>query len=132
MRRRLYGLKLLLFYLVLCGFSGTNQEAVETFRSSMERHDVKELSPFLDQKVDITYDNTESTYSKAQAQMIITEFYNKYKPHHFKIEYMGNVPANDVQYIIGTAHSKTGRFKIYLCIRTRGNRQVICEMKISR
>lgn len=118
--------------LMLCSFSGVTQEVVETLKISIQTKDSKDFAQFFDNTVDLTYGNTQSTYSRTQAQMILNDFYSKNNPQSFKIDFTGNAPNNEAQYVIGTIKTATGKFKLYLYIKSQGNKQLVKEIKISQ
>jgi hypothetical protein len=129
--------KLRLFFVTIisvicCSFLSADQDIVETFRVSLQNRDASGMSPYFDHTVDMTYNNTQSTYSKTQAQMILHDFYTRHHPKSFKVDYIGASPTGDARYVVGTAQTTTGIFKIYLYISLQGKRQVIREMKIFR
>lgn len=132
MSRILHWVQVTIIVVLSCSFSGAAQGVVETFRMSMQRHDAGDLARFFDNTVDITYEHTQSVYSKTQARMILNDFYTRYNPQNFEVEYNSRSQANDAQYIIGTANTAKGKFKVFFFIRLRGKRQVIREMKILR
>ena len=105
---------------------------VQSFKTSMSNKEAQDISNLLDNSVELTYNNLHSTYSRGQAILIFDDFYNKNHPISFKVDYKGNSSESDAQYILGTAITQNGNFKIFLYIKKKGNRFVIQEMKIDK
>lgn len=118
-----------------CSFGSPSQdvdEVIQGLKSSMDTRNAKSFSSFLDNTVDIIYSNTHSTYTRGHAIIILNDFYNKYHPKSFKVDFKGNSPQSDAQYIIGTAQTENGLFRVYLYIKTKNGKAVVQEMKIAQ
>ncbi len=90
------------------------------------------IALYFDNTVDLTYDNTQSTYSKIQAEMILRDFYLKHSPKNFNVDYLGNSPNNDAQYLIATLQTSTGKYRVYMYFRNKDGKKIIKEIKISK
>lgn len=130
---------LFLFLFTLCylstAFASDDQDVnniVQSFKSSMGNKDAQDISTLLDNSVELTYNKLHSTYSRGQALLILDDFYNKNHPHSFKVDYKGISSQSDGHYVLGTAITQNGPFKIFLYIKKKGNRFVIQEMKIDK
>lgn len=118
-----------------CSFGSLSQdvdEVIQGLKSSMDTRNAKSFSGFLDNTVDIIYSNTHSTYTRGHAIIILNDFYNKYHPKSFKVDFKGSSPQSDAQYIIGTAQTENGLFRVYLYIKTKNGKPVVQEMKIAQ
>lgn len=107
-------------------------ELVKTFRSTMESKDTKIFSNILDNTVEITYNNQHSNFSKGQAILILQDFLDKNTPNNFKIEYQGVSNQKDEHYVLGTAKTNSGSYKIFLYIKKKDGKYVIQELKIDK
>lgn len=105
---------------------------VNTFRTSMYSRDAEEMSEFIDNTIELTYGNTHSTYSRDHALVILSNFYSKNLPTSFNIDYTGISANKDAHYVIGTAVTQNGKFKVFLYIKNKGGKFVIQEMKIDK
>lgn len=129
---------LIIFFLLNCfslarasGEQSINN-IVQSFKTSMGNKDAQDISQLLDNSVELTYSNLHSTYSRGQALLILDDFYNKNRPSSFAVEYKGISSHNDGHYILGTATTQNGPYKIFLYIKKKGSRFVIQEMKIDK
>jgi len=98
----------------------------------MKGGDSEAMGQLFDNSVEMAYPNTQSTYSRTQAQMILKNFYTQNKPRDFVVQYTGESPEGDANYVIGLLTAKTGKYKVYFYVKHKGDKQVIQEMKISR
>ena len=73
----------------------------------------RELAKMLDKTVEITIVNHESTYSKAQAEMVLENFFEKNKPQSFQIVHKG-ASNEGSKYGIGKLVTQNGTFRTYI------------------
>ena len=107
-------------------------EVVQTLMSSMNSRNAKNFSEFFDNTIDMTYSNNHSTYTRSHAMVILNDFYNKNHPSSFKVDFKGVSPHSDAQYIIGTASTENGPYRVYLYIKNKDGKPVVQEMKIAK
>ena len=107
-------------------------DVIQTLKTSMNRRDAKNFSSFFDNTIDLTYSSTHSVYTRSHAIVILNDFYNKNHPRSFKVDFKGVSPHSDAQYIIGTATTENGLFRVYLYIKNKDGKLVIQEMKIAK
>jgi hypothetical protein len=133
-RKSFLTLMLLMLNALWCLGEGTQSvdETVQSFKSSINRRDTKLLSSILDNNIELTFNNTHNTYARGHAVIILNDFYLKNKPIFFKVDFRGSYPNMEDQYIIGTATTQTGNFKIYLYLKSKEGRFVIQELKIGK
>ena len=61
-------------------------EVIEDIKTAMKTGSSKELGKFLYQSVDVTMDGNIQTYSKAQAEIVLRDFFKDHVPdqlHHY-------------------------------------------------
>lgn len=107
-------------------------EVVQTFKSSVQSNDALMLSDLLDNTVELTFASNHSTYTKKHTEIILSDFYRKYRPKTLKIDYCSNLSPIGVQYVIGTIESPKQRFKVYLFVINKDHKKVIQEIKITK
>jgi ABC-type transporter MlaC component len=118
--------------MLLCSFPCAAQEVLNNIRVSMKAGDSEALAQLFDNTVEMTYPNTQSSYSRTQAQMILKSFYAKNKPKDFIVQYTGESPEGDATYVIGALTTKSGKYRVYFYISHKGDKHLIQELKISR
>lgn len=107
-------------------------EVAQTFKNSVQTNDALLLSDLLDNTVELTFANNHSTYTKKHTEIILSDFYRKYRPKTLKIDYCSNLSPIGVQYVIGTIESPKQRFKVYLFVINKDHKKVIQEIKITK
>ena len=89
----------------------------------------KELVKFFDAHVEITLLDKEGTYSKAQAEQVIKDFFAVHKPASFVLVHRGS-SGEGSQYGIGTlTTSKDLKFRTYYFVKKRGDKSLIQELR---
>ena len=99
--------------LLLAASIGVAQNADETISSAIKLGNYKELSKHFDTKVELTIASKEDSYSKAQAELIIKDFFSKGKVNSYQVIHRGKSP-DGAKYAIGTLTTSTGAFRTYL------------------
>ena len=87
----------------------------------------KELSKYFDNTVEITIGENEETYSKAQAEMVLKDFFTKNKPASFKLIHNGSSQGS--QYGIGTLITDKGSYRTYIYLKQKGESVFIQEIR---
>jgi len=88
----------------------------------------RELAKYFDNTVEITIFDKEETYSKAQAEMVLKDFFTKNKPASFKIIHNGT-SGQGSQYGIGTLITDKGAFRTYIYLKQKGATSFIEELR---
>ena len=136
------GIRFNIFWLLLVSplffiFTSFNEaqdinEVAQTFKNSVQTNDALLLSDLLDNTVELTFASNHSTYTKKHTEIILSDFYRKYRPKTLKIDYCSNLSPIGVQYVIGTIESPKQRFKVYLFVINKDHKKVIQEIKITK
>jgi hypothetical protein len=88
----------------------------EEVANSIRSGDAKQLSSYFSNNIDLTICENENVYSKAQAELIIKDFFGKNPPKAFNMLHKGSSPEG-TQYLIGnliTTNGKTFRTSFFL------------------
>lgn len=88
----------------------------EEVANSIRSGDAKQLSSFFSNSIDLTICDNENVYSKAQAELIVKDFFSKNPPKSFTMLHKGSSPEG-TQYLIGnllTTNGKTFRTSFFL------------------
>ena len=101
---------LTVFLAISVGFA---QNANETISSAIKLGNYKELSKYFDTKVELTIGTKEDSYSKAQSELIVKDFFAKDKVTNYQVIHKGKSP-DGAQYAIGTLTTAKGAFRTYV------------------
>lgn len=105
------------------------QDANETINSAIKLGNYKELSKFFDTKVELSISNKEDSYSKAQAELIIKDFFTKDKVSGYQVIHRGKSP-DGAQYAIGTLTTSKGSYRTYVLTKEVGGALRIQQFRI--
>jgi Domain of unknown function (DUF4783) len=91
----------------------------------------EEISAYFSSSIQLTTPGKEGVYSKAQAKMILTDFFESHKPSQASLQSKGN-SDNGAQFIILTLKTADGDYKVNIFYRGTGNSVKIHELKIEK
>lgn len=86
-----------------------------------------ELSKYFDDNVEVGLPVKSDSYSKAQAQVILKDFFTNNGVKGFELKHKGDSPTG--QYCVGTLQTKSGNFRGHVFMRSKGNKEVVKEIR---
>ena len=87
--------------------SDLKTDIIDELSAHIKDASVKELSGYFDVTVELTIQERENSYSKAQAEIILKNFFMKYPPKSFKVMHRGSSEKGG-KYLIGLLTSESG------------------------
>ncbi len=87
----------------------------------------KELAKYFGPTLEIILPGSDGTFSKAQAEMIMKDFFSKSAPVSFVVNQKGN-SAGGAQFIIGTYKNKSETLNVYILLKPVSNQLMIQQM----
>jgi hypothetical protein len=99
----------------------------ENIAAAIKSGNSKELAKYFGPTVEIILPGTDGAFSKAQAEMIMKDFFTKSAPVSFNINQKGN-SAGGVQFIIGTYKSKTETLTVNILLKPVSNQLLIQQI----
>lgn len=99
------------------------EEVIGAIRSG----NASELSKYFDENVQVTLPVKSDSYSKAQAQMILKDFFANNDVRGFELKHKGDSPGG--QYCIGTLQTKSGNFRAHIYMKTKGSKELVKELR---
>ena len=125
-------MKFLIIFLIfsLVGNTLDSNDIGNEIVDSIRTGNARELSKWFNSNVDLTVLGKEEMYSKAQAEQILRDFFQKNPPKSFNLRHNSSNPSA-TQYGIGSYLSSNGAlFRIYFLIRKIGNQSFIQQFSI--
>jgi hypothetical protein len=89
----------------------------------------KELSRHFDSKVDMVILSKENSYSKAQAEVIIKDFFDKNRITGFQVIHQGR-SRDGAQYVIGSLTTASGQYRTYVLVKGEGDKGRVQQLRI--
>ena len=98
--------------------------------SALNAGNAEGLSRYFDSYVDLTLpDKRVVSYSKRQAMMVLSDFFDTNKVQRFSILTQNN--AETANYCVGTLQTSGGTFQATIVIRREGDRTTIKEIALA-
>jgi hypothetical protein len=85
------------------------------------------LAKYFDENVELSLPVKSDSYSKAQAQVILKDFFANNGVKNFELKHKGESPGGN--YCIGTLHTKSGNFRAHVFMKSKGNKEVLKEIR---
>jgi hypothetical protein len=85
------------------------------------------LSAFFDENVELTLPAQSDSYSKAQAVLILKDFFTNNGVKNFEVKHKGDQSGS--QYCVGTLQTKSGNFRTTVFMKVKNNKDVVKEIR---
>jgi len=99
-------------------------EIVQSFKTG----DSKTLSGYFNENVEMVVLENDNVYSKAQAQQIVSKFFNNNSPENFNVIHQGG--KEGAQYVIGNLVTNKGSFRVYFLLKKNNGKDYIHQLRI--
>lgn len=107
----------------------TRNDVVDEISTLVKDGKVKEISNFFDVTVELTIQERENTYSKAQAEIILKNFFTKNPPKSFRVMHRG-ASEKGGRYLIGLLTSEQGtQFRTSIVLIEKNDSFVIQQLR---
>jgi F420-dependent methylenetetrahydromethanopterin dehydrogenase len=103
------------------------QNTIDGVISALKAGNASDLSRYFDDNVKLTLPDKEDTYSKAQAQLIVKDFFSNNKVKTFDVKHKGD--QNGDEYCIGTLSTGQGSFRTTVFAKNKGGKQLVNEVR---
>jgi hypothetical protein len=126
---RPFGLLLLaLAFTALQPLQAQQTATLQGVAKAIQSGNARALAGYFDQSVDVTILNKEGSYSKAQAEGVVKDFFAKHRPSGFQIIHKGESGGN-AKYAIGKLSTPQGTFRTYIYVKKRGEGLLIQQLR---
>ena len=102
-------------------------DVISNVRVALKSGSSKELVKYLYKSTDIDLDGDNTSYSKAQAEVVLKGFFKDYPPTDFQIVHQGASKAGS-PYVIGQYSYKTGSFRVWIRLKEEGSIYLVHAM----
>jgi hypothetical protein len=106
------------------------QAALEDVTNGVRTGNVLAISPYFDNIVPITLNNTQSTYSRTQAEMVLKDFFTRNVPRDFVVANSGT--SNNAKFVIGELMTTTGKFSVYILLKEKEHVFYLQEIRLNK
>ncbi len=95
--------------------------------SSLRSGNATELSKYVDENIEITLPGKSDSYSRAQALMVLQDFFGNNVVRNFEVKHKGDNGGN--QFCIGTLQTKAGNYRTTVFMKSKNGKQLVKEIK---
>ena len=121
--------KIFAFLVVLSSASVFALDIYEEVSNAIRSGDAKQLASYFGSSVDLTVVNQEDVYSKAQAELIVKDFFSKNPPKNFTLLHKGSSKEGTV-YGIGKLQTSNGKvFRTSFFLKMSSGRYLVQELR---
>ena len=103
--------------------SYTLQIGIDEVIGALRSGNAGELAKYFDENVELTLPDKSDNYSKAQALVIVKDFFGNNEVKGFDLKHKGESPGG--HFAIGTLQTKVGNFRTNVFMKTKGNKEVV-------
>lgn len=100
----------------------------ENIAAAIKLGNSKELTKYFAPNVELVIGDKSGTYSKAQAEMMVKDFFAKNPVKDYKVMHQGNSQDNSL-YTIGDLTANTKSFRTYYLLRKNGDNYLIHQLR---
>ena len=112
--------------LVLSSFK-LQSSSIDEVISALRVGNSTELSRYFDENVELTLPDKADSYSKAQAQLIVKDFFGNNGVKGFDLKHKGDSPGG--HYCVGTLQTNAGNFRTNVFMKTKNGKEVVKEIR---
>ncbi len=123
--KKLYTILILSLGFSLASFN--NIYGLDDVINALNEGNATEIGKYFDETVDISLPEKSDTYSKAQAVLILKDFFKNISVKSFEIKHKGD-NGNDI-FCIGTLQTKNGNYRTTVFMKQKANKQVVKEIR---
>ncbi|MBM3416215.1 MAG: DUF4783 domain-containing protein [Bacteroidetes bacterium] len=113
--------------LILLLSSFVTQNNMDGVINALRSGNSSELSKYFDDNVDITLPDKSDSYSRAQAQLIVKDFFGNNGVRGFELRHKGDSPGG--HYCSGTLQTSAGNFRTNVFMKSKNGKEVLKEIR---
>ena len=120
--------------LILLGFFTFNQvnaqnNITDDISLGFANSDQQTIAKYIGNKVEINLFDLSGVYSKAQAEMVLKDFFDKYEVQSFQLFNKSNTNGGPSKFAIGNLNTRNGNFRIFFILKELEGAYYIQEMR---
>lgn len=100
--------------------------SVEEVVLALKSGNASQLARYLDDRVDLSLPGKSDNYSKAQAEMILKDFFSTNPVRDFQVKHKGE--SNGSEFCFGVLITRNGNYRTKLYMKHKGELQVLQEI----
>ncbi|MBL7749048.1 MAG: DUF4783 domain-containing protein [Chitinophagaceae bacterium] len=113
---------------VLLFSSFDTQNSIDSVINALRSGNSTELAKYFDDTVELILPDKSDSYSKAQAQLIVKDFFGNNGVKGFELKHKGDSPPGG-HFCIGTLQTNAGNFRTNVFMKVKNGKEVIKEIR---
>ncbi|MBK8846926.1 MAG: DUF4783 domain-containing protein [Bacteroidetes bacterium] len=110
--------------------SAVKADVYSDIAEAIRNGDAKEIAKFFENNVNLTILGQEDIYSKAQAEQLLNNFFNKNTPRTFTLVHQGG-PESAGKFVIGNLVTSDGKkYRVTIHVKKMAGEEVLQELRI--
>ena len=105
-----------------------NQTSLDEVIGALKDGKATEIGKYMDDNLTLTLPDKSNSYSKAQAVLVLKDFFDNNEVKGFEIKHKGQDQQGS-EYGVGTLQTKTGNFRTTIFMRSKSGKNVIKEIR---
>lgn len=113
---------------VLLLSSFAKQDSIDEVISALRSGNAAELAKHFDDSIELILPDKSDSYSKAQAQLIVKDFFSNNGVKGFELKHKGDSPPGG-HFCIGTLQTNAGNFRTNVFMKMKNGKEVVKEIR---
>jgi hypothetical protein len=110
------------------GSSPSGDEVINDISDAIGKMDAKKLSDYFSSTIDLEMNEINGSYSKAQAEVILSDFFKNNPVLSFTVNHKGDSDDGS-KYFIGTYKTNARNYRIYGLLKKESDKLVIRQLQ---
>ena len=95
--------------------------------TALKSGNAQELSQYMDDNIEISLPDKSDSYSRAQAVMVLKDFFKNNAVTGFEVKFKGDNGGS--QYCVGTLSTHSGSYRTTVFMKTKDGKQLVKEIR---
>lgn len=104
------------------------QSSIDDVINALRSGNSGELAKSFDENIELTLPDKSDNYSKAQAQVILKDFFANNGVKGFELKHKGDSPGGG-HFCIGTMQTNSGSFRTNVFMKIKNGKEVVKEIR---
>lgn len=114
-------------FMLFSAFTVKTMSGLDDVINSLRTGNATELAKYVDDNIEISLPDNSNSYSRAQAVVILQDFFSNNGVKNFVVTHKGDNKGS--QFCIGTLQTKSGNYRTTVFMKTKNGRQLVKEIR---
>ncbi len=113
-------------------FAQSSRPPMEDVVNAIKNNRIEDMSKYFDNIVPVTINNTQTIYSRNQAEVVLKDFFERNIPKDFLIMDNGS-PNSSSKFIIGSLVTPSGiKYSVYILMKQKESNFYLQEIRLNK